>query len=139
MIDQSRSIRTKSWGDFASGFFLLRLVLQVKKLSTQSPAFLRVPRWRHRNPDRALRVEPVWTAEPERSAMGSRWKFIGIMGVMIMTEAEIRERAEQYIAESRFEDLHTCDAPESECVGCDLMRKGLQMLRDLDDPTVHEG
>lgn len=71
--------------------------------------------------------------------MGSRWKFIGIMGVMIMTEAEIRERAEQYIAESRFEDLHTCDAPESECVGCDLMRKGLQMLRDLDDPTVHEG
>jgi hypothetical protein len=59
--------------------------------------------------------------------------------VKIMTEAQVRERAEKYIAESRNDDMHTCDAPESECVGCDMMRKGLQMLRDLDDPTVHEG
>lgn len=47
--------------------------------------------------------------------------------------------AEQYIAESRNEDLHTCDAPEVNALVATLMRRGLQMLRDLDDPTVHEG
>jgi hypothetical protein len=60
---------------------------------------------------------------------------------MTMTEAQTQKRqlAEKYIAESRKDELHTCDTPESVCAGCDLMRKGLQILSGLGDPSVYRG
>lgn len=56
-----------------------------------------------------------------------------------MTETQKKEIAEKYISESRKDELHTCDTPESACVGCDMMRKGLQMLSSLGDPSIHRG
>jgi hypothetical protein len=70
--------------------------------------------------------------------MGSRWSH-RTYEVIIMTETQKKEIAEKYISESRKDELHTCDTPESACVGCDMMRKGLRMLSSLGDPSIHCG
>jgi hypothetical protein len=60
-----------------------------------------------------------------------------IKEVLAMSNRERTERAEKYIEESRRSELHTCVAEDSECLGCDLMRRGLKMLYELGDPTVY--
>ncbi len=54
-----------------------------------------------------------------------------------MTDDQKKELAEKYIAQSRRDEFHTCDSPESACDGCEFMRKGLRMLAEIGDPTVY--
>lgn len=50
---------------------------------------------------------------------------------------QIKELAEKYIAASRRDDLHSCLREEDVCLGCDLMRRGLEMLAEASDETVY--
>jgi hypothetical protein len=57
-----------------------------------------------------------------------------------MTEANkeaLTRMAEKLIARSRDSRNHECDEPDSECWGCDSMRKGLEILAYIADPTVY--
>ncbi len=47
------------------------------------------------------------------------------------------EMAERLIKNSRRNELHSCETPESECLGCDLMRAGLEILAEAGDKTVY--
>ena len=59
-----------------------------------------------------------------------------------MTESNkeaLRKLAEQMIAKSRDSKSHYCDSPDSECFGCDSMRKGLEILEFIGDNSVYRG
>ena len=48
-----------------------------------------------------------------------------------------RELAERYIAASRRDELHRCATEYDVCLGCELMRRGLEMLAEAGDETVY--
>ncbi len=50
---------------------------------------------------------------------------------------QIKELAEKYIAASRRDELHSCLREEDVCLGCELMRRGLEMLAEAGDETVY--
>ncbi len=50
---------------------------------------------------------------------------------------QIKELAEKYIAASRRDELHSCLREEDVCLGCDMMRRGLEMLAEACDETVY--
>ncbi len=56
---------------------------------------------------------------------------------MNMTDEQKRQLAESYIAKSRRDEFHTCDSSESNCAGCEMMRKGLRMLKELGDQNIY--
>jgi len=54
-----------------------------------------------------------------------------------MTDEQKRQLAESYIAKSRRDEFHTCESSESNCAGCEMMRKGLGMLKELGDQNIY--
>jgi hypothetical protein len=59
-----------------------------------------------------------------------------------MTESNkeaLRKLAEKLIARSRDSRSHECDAPDSECFGCNSMRRGLEILAFIGDSNVYRG
>ena len=50
-----------------------------------------------------------------------------------------RKVAEEMIARSRDSKSHDCDSPDSECFGCNSMRRGLEILAYIEDETVYVG
>ncbi|MBX9941684.1 MAG: hypothetical protein K2Y32_20635 [Candidatus Obscuribacterales bacterium] len=50
---------------------------------------------------------------------------------------QIKELAEKYIAASRRDELHRCATEYDVCLGCELMRRGLEMLAEAGDETVY--
>jgi hypothetical protein len=57
-----------------------------------------------------------------------------------MTEANkeaLTKLAEKMIARSRDSKNHDCDAPDSECFGCDSMRTGLEILAFIGEADVY--
>jgi len=57
-----------------------------------------------------------------------------------MTEANeeaLAKLAEKMIARSRESRNHDCDAPDSECFGCDSMRTGLEILAFIGEADVY--
>ncbi|MBS1992691.1 MAG: hypothetical protein JSS83_19365 [Cyanobacteria bacterium SZAS LIN-3] len=58
-----------------------------------------------------------------------------------MTEANkeaLRKLAEKMIARSKDSRNHECDAPDSECFGCDSMRTGLEILAFIGDEDIYQ-
>ncbi len=52
-------------------------------------------------------------------------------------ETTMKEIAEEYIVESRRDELHTCEYQYDFCIGCSMMSHALELLSFIGDTSVY--